>query len=278
MPDAISVVIPAHNEAAVLGRLLGQLRDVDPDLVEIVVVPNGCSDATAAVASSYPGVTVVETTAAGKSHALNLGDSRARSFPRFYVDADIEVTGSALLAVADDMTATGRPAGAPRPRFDTSRAGWLSRKFYAHYETTSYLRSAVLGLGVYGLTEAGRARFEVFPDATGDDLFVASLFAPDERAGFEAGTFMVHVPATASSLLRVRSRVYLGNWQGETTFGRGHSAAEPSTESLRTLAHADDRGAAAIYYSLNATAKVIALRQRRRLDTVRWARDDSSRR
>ena len=43
-----SVVIAAHNEAAVLGRCLrGLLADAEPGEFDVVVVPNGCTDATA---------------------------------------------------------------------------------------------------------------------------------------------------------------------------------------------------------------------------------------
>src|SRR5206468_9477454 len=84
-----SVVIPAHNEAAVIGRLLTAiLADAGPDEFEIVVVPNGCTDDTAAVASSF-GVRVVETEVASKVAALRLGDASVKSFPRIYVDADV---------------------------------------------------------------------------------------------------------------------------------------------------------------------------------------------
>ena len=69
-----SVVIPAHNEEAVLGRCLSTLlADADEDEFDVVVVPNACTDNTAAVARQY-GVRVIETPYGGKAHALRLGD------------------------------------------------------------------------------------------------------------------------------------------------------------------------------------------------------------
>ncbi len=51
------VIIPAYNEAAVIGRVISELRQVRPDL-DIVVVDDGSSDATVAVAGET-GVPVI---------------------------------------------------------------------------------------------------------------------------------------------------------------------------------------------------------------------------
>src|SRR6185312_1201240 len=53
----ISVVIAAHNEARVIGGCLDALlADAGPDDLDIVVVANGCTDDTAAVAARRPEV------------------------------------------------------------------------------------------------------------------------------------------------------------------------------------------------------------------------------
>src|SRR5690242_13796117 len=46
----ISVVIPAHNEAGYLPRVLAALREEDYPGLEIVVVCNGCTDDTPEIA------------------------------------------------------------------------------------------------------------------------------------------------------------------------------------------------------------------------------------
>ncbi len=67
------IVVPAHNEAAVLGTLLADLERMEypADRVRLVVLADHCSDATAAIASAA-GVEVVErdSGAAGKGPAL----------------------------------------------------------------------------------------------------------------------------------------------------------------------------------------------------------------
>ena len=106
----ISVVIPAHNEEAVIGRCLQNLLEgAEPDELEFVVVGNGCKDATATAARSFgPPVRVIETPVASKSNALNLGDAAAQIFPRAYIDADIRDTGK-IVKDAASLLDFGRP-------------------------------------------------------------------------------------------------------------------------------------------------------------------------
>ena len=54
------------------------------------VVANACTDRTAEIAREA-GVRVVEISTPGKANALRLGDAECVTFPRIYVDADIEL-------------------------------------------------------------------------------------------------------------------------------------------------------------------------------------------
>ena len=59
LPTA-SVVIPAHDEAQVIGRTLrGVLDRTAAGRLEVVVVCNGCTDDTAEVARRFAGVRVI---------------------------------------------------------------------------------------------------------------------------------------------------------------------------------------------------------------------------
>jgi glycosyltransferase involved in cell wall biosynthesis len=100
-----SVVIPAHNEAAVIRRCLDALfTGIEPGNLEVIVVCNGCRDDTAAVvrSSGHP-VQVLELERASKSAALRTGDRVAHTLPRLYLDADVLLSGSSARRVA------GRP-------------------------------------------------------------------------------------------------------------------------------------------------------------------------
>ena len=77
----ISVIIPAHNEGSVIARTLQAMTDgAEPGELDVIVVCNGCSDNTSAVARRFGApVRVVETDVASKTHALNLGDETVES-------------------------------------------------------------------------------------------------------------------------------------------------------------------------------------------------------
>ena len=136
---AISVVIPAYNEEAVIGRLLTSLRGRSAG-DEIIVVCDGCSDRTAEVARSFAGVEVIEKARGGKPSALNAGDGRATRFPRFFVDADIVADGDCADEVAAILTAPeASKLFALRCEVDVRVSSWAVRRFYDVWTKLPYL-------------------------------------------------------------------------------------------------------------------------------------------
>lgn len=77
----------AHNEGHRIGRAISSIVDQGDD-VEIIVVDDRSTDDTAAVAASFPGVTVIENSAGGYVDALNLGLAAATSGIVVRCDAD----------------------------------------------------------------------------------------------------------------------------------------------------------------------------------------------
>lgn len=206
----LSVVVPAHDEARTLGATLSSLRAAaGTEVPEVVVVANGCTDATADVARAA-GVRVVELAEPSKAAALSAGDVAAGTFPRVYLDADIRLAPGTLDALAATLRRDGVLVASPRVVFDTSRSSWPVRAFYAAYRELPYVRDGLVGLGVYGMSQAGRARFGDFPRITSDDLFVQRLFSPSERAVSD-GEFVVAAPRDLRNLLKVRTRTARGN-------------------------------------------------------------------
>ena len=239
MTISISVVIPAHDEAAVIGRCLRALDRglLAGDDARAVVVANGCSDRTADAAREAAGrlenlrVRVVETPAPGKANALNLGDDDLAAAgwaggPRAYLDADVEVDGLSLRRVALALAEPGVLAAGPRARVELSGRPWSVRSFYAVWSTLPGVRAGMIGTGLFALSEAGRARFGRFPHVTADDTFVRLHFAEHERRSVGGATAVVHAPTTRRELVAIKTRAHFGNlelrdrrpdlWAGES--------------------------------------------------------------
>jgi glycosyltransferase involved in cell wall biosynthesis len=224
MRPIASVVIPAHDEQAVIGRCLRALADGTADgELEIIVVANACRDDTAAAAKAE-GATVIETPIAGKANAIRLGDERCTAFPRLYLDADGELTGTAVRHMIAAVRDGGALAGAPVPEFDLTGASWVVRGFYRSLHALLDGRRGLAGTGAYLLTRAGHARVFPLPDVIADDGWVHRSFAPDERLVVPAARTSVRLARTVPALIRRRARVRLGNSQLEQA---GRPATEP---------------------------------------------------
>jgi len=207
-----TVVVPAHDEAAVIGRTLAGLAPwARATGVDVVVVCNGCTDGTAAVARRFPGVRVLELAEGSKPRALDAGDRAARGFPRVYLDADVTATPAAVAATLRALAAGPWLAARPPAAVDLAGASAAVRAFHRARARLAAPRDALWGAGVYGLSAAGHARLGRFPDLVADDLWVDALFTPAEKRVVDAPPVRVVAPRTARSLVRVLARTARGS-------------------------------------------------------------------
>lgn len=276
-----SVIIPACNESDVIVSCLGALlSDARDDEIQVIVVCNGCSDDTATVARRAGGskVRVVETPVGSKVHALNLGDSVATKFPRFYVDADVVLTLDTLHRLAAALE-HGILAVAPRARVDSSNSSWAVRAFYAVNDRLPSSREGIGGSGVYALSESGRRRFDTFPNLIADDGFVRLLFEPRERTTLQDCHSTVFAPRTMSELIRIKTRSHFGTAQLRQMFpDRWRNRGQSNKRALLKLSANPLRWPALMIYGCVKLAARSAARRKLAARDLSWERDDSSRR
>lgn len=277
-----SVVIPAHDEERVVARCLQAfVADLAAGEAEVVVVANGCTDRTAAVARDFAGVRVVELAEASKTAALDAGDAAVTAFPRIYLDADITVSAAAMRAVVESLRRPGVHAAAPTASFELEGRPVVVRSFYRAHRAMPYLSDALVGTGFYALSAVGRARFDRFPRLTADDLFVQRLFSRDERHVVAGETFTVQTPHDLHSLVAVRTRVAHGNAElatGSSTDPTVASSTGGSVRALLSMAARHPRRSpdVVVYVAVTAAARARA-RRSARSGRPAWERDDSSR-
>lgn len=214
MSGAISIIVPAHDEAACIDACLSALllSDRVPVPAEIVVVANGCRDDTAARARAHAvtaaargwRLQVIETPQGDKMNALNLGDRAARHGNRIYLDADV-VVDPGLLPELTELLATDAPRLASgRPRVAPARSAF-TRAYARFWTRLPFFALAVPGFGLFAVNAPGRARWRRFPAIISDDTFVRLHFAPSERIAASAGYAWPMVEGFRN-LVRVRRR------------------------------------------------------------------------
>ena len=128
------VIVPAHDEAAVIEAAVASLRKLDwpAESFRILVVADNCSDATAALARAA-GADVIErfdTTLRGKGYALALAfqHSQARKWADavVVVDADTQVSANLLEAFSARIE-TGAKAVQAHYGVSNPHASWRTR-------------------------------------------------------------------------------------------------------------------------------------------------------
>ncbi len=212
----LSVIIPANNEAAYIARCLTALFASTPVDAEAIVVANGCTDDTVAVAGRFAGraaaagwaLTVVELAEGSKRLALDAGDAAAQGAARAYLDADVEVSPELLSQIAAVLErdapvyASGRPLVAPA-------TSWITRQYARFWQRLPFVNITAPGYGLFAVNAAGRARWDTFPAIISDDTYVRLQFTPDERVECPA-TYTWPMIEGFGPLVRVRRRQNAG--------------------------------------------------------------------
>ena len=96
---SVSILMPAYNEEKVLGRAIESLIEATYPDKEIIIIDDGSTDRTYAIALRYSGrgVKVLQRPNGGKSAALNYGLRFSKGEIIVCVDADSLVTKNAII-------------------------------------------------------------------------------------------------------------------------------------------------------------------------------------
>lgn len=269
-----SVIIPAHNEEAVIGKCLGfLLQGLDPRDVEIIVVANGCTDGTAAAArGAAPQALVLEIERPSKPEALRTGDLSATRMPRLYLDADVLMTGAAAVATLKEL-ASGAVAARPPAVYDSDGATWLVRRYFRARSAMPSLSAHAWGAGVYGLSTEARGRFADFPDVVGDDLWIDQLLAPGELIVVDTDPVVVRTPRDSRRLMRILRRAQ----QTKREPVGGEEPDSTQAAAIRDLVQISRSGPSGLVDALVYAGFALAARSSSAPRNSRWERDDSTR-
>jgi hypothetical protein len=274
-----TVIIPAHNEGRVIGRLLGQLVPAATrGELDVIVVANGCTDDTAEVAASF-GVRVLSIPVASKHAALLAADRAAAGVPRVYVDADVELRAQDVRALAAALRQPGVLAAAPERVLQLAGSPWPVRWYYDVWTQLPEVRRGLFGRGVIALGKPGQERLTSLPPLLADDLAASLSFAPHERSIVPGARVILHMPRTFADLLRRRVRAAEGVAQIERAEQAPGSTARTRIPDLLAIVRREPLMApqVALFLLVAVLARIRASRTIARGDYSTWLRDESSR-
>jgi len=285
---AFSVVVPAHNEAAIIRRSLRHMLSDTVDVnVEVLVVCNGCTDGTPVIAKEVsPCIRVIELEEGSKPNAINAGLEEASHPICAVVDADIQVTlrsiGASVCALADGRA----KIAAPKLEINVSGCSYAVKLYYSIWRRLPYVTDNLVGSGVYVLGPEARERVGQIPDIIGDDAYVRACFSPAERISVrhdETGkpaVFVVSPPRTIRALRRIESRRRAADEELAILASAAPNVASPRPQmgSVLNVVRTPWRVPALVVFIYVKVASRIMYRvYRRQGRRVAWIRDDTSR-
>jgi len=191
---AVSLIVAAHNEAAVIEAKVANALALDwprPNL-EVVVACDGCTDDTAARARDAGADVVLELSRRGKVRAQDAGVEAARGELLGFSDANASWDAGALAALASPFADPGVGYACGQVRFVRAAGGADNQEgVYWRYEMAvrrweSRLRSVTAGNGaIYAVS---REAYLVVDERMGHDLsFPFNMVKRGRRAVYVPG-------------------------------------------------------------------------------------------
>ncbi len=275
-----TVIVPAHNEASVIGDCLESIVN-QHGVDKIIVACNGCTDNTVEIVrQNYPDITCLDIEKPSKTNALNEAEKHISSFPIYYLDADTVISAdsiSTINAFYNNPKNQEVLLTAPTPKIDTSGSSWWVKQYYKIWINLPYIQDGVIGTCSFIMNEKGRKRFDRFPDIINDDGFVRCCFDSHERANVPASTIHIKAPKTLFSLIKIKTRARLGNMQLEVSKLCAKPKQANYSGSMKEKLLSKNFVPTLVYIAIALAIRLRAKKQFSEIENYVWETDHTSR-
>jgi cellulose synthase/poly-beta-1,6-N-acetylglucosamine synthase-like glycosyltransferase len=224
----VSVIIAVYNGASQLRSKLEVLRALDypAALLEIIIVSDGSTDETDAIAGEYSsrGVILIRAPRGGKAAALNYGMAKASGEVIFFTDVRQPLDPAALRHLVGNLADPTVGAVTGELRLLTGDQGeQADMDLYWRYEIWARQRQSAID-SIFNTTGCiyaiRRELVEPIPADTLTDDAVLPLraFFRGYRVVFDPAAIAYDYPAVAGTEFRRRFRTLAGLWQVHARF------------------------------------------------------------
>lgn len=273
----ISIVVPVYNEAARIAKSAAMLLDGLPPGTETIFVCNGCTDRSEEILKDIVGsrAEIMRLAVGDKAAAIRAAERKLTQFPRFYVDADVLVTGHAIVALAKVLERRKLELISPRAIPDFDSVSWPARAVHQVWHALPHGMNGAFHQ-VLGVSREGRSRWGEFPDVMADDSFIESRI-PASRKAVDDLIYQVYAPPrTLWATVQVRKRWASGQRQLRSLDIEVPKARGQKRALLRLALSTRHSAGAFLYLGVRVCAQVLAVLPWRRRRG--WFQDPTTRR
>ncbi|MEM2942951.1 MAG: glycosyltransferase family 2 protein [Candidatus Bathyarchaeia archaeon] len=219
--EGVSIIIPCHNEEAVIANTIKSILEDQGLNKEIIVVDDGSTDKTFEIASSFKDVRVIrkESSPVGKWKALNVGVEAAANSIVCVMDADSRPEQNSIQRLIPYLRDPRVCAACGIVKVRNANENWITRLVAIEFAVANYLQHKKSMIRNYlpwmpGTITVLRKDLAKFPPSLVED---AELSGQLGERGFDivvdVGAVATELaPTTLRAYLRQRSRWARGGW------------------------------------------------------------------
>ncbi len=238
---SVTIIVPAYNEARFIEAKVRSLASLDypPDLLSVIIVSDGSTDATVELARSAVAThvgparfdVVEHLTNRGKIAVLNETIAQCTTELVVLSDSSATLPGDALMRISSHFADPG--VGVVCPTYELAQAGSEGERAYWQYQVEIKASEAAVGapMGAHGACYAFRLALwrPLEPDTINDDFILPMrIVARGYRAVYDRSIVARELEVTTPGQeFRRRTRIAAGNMQQATRLWRLANPAMP---------------------------------------------------
>mgnify|MGYP000008374927 FL=1 len=273
----LTIIIPAYNEEKCIERTLSELTNFSSLEVEVIVLPNGCLDNTAEfVRAKFPSFRVLELDTGSKILAINKGLEIAQFEHVLVQDADVIINTESVRNILKFIENEQYLFASPQTKI-IQDGSFLTNMYYSFLKLTPAYKIGMVNSGAYLISPKARDILGTFPQVIADDGYVKGTLGSANLTTIPSCCSVVMSPRTIWSLIKIKTRSKLGNMELKKKFTSPTTGGNSFHSLLKVAIKERALFRFFVYAVVISIATFRAKLQIKKLKTIKWERDESTR-